>query len=150
MPSPMYHQVLGSSSVISLAGKLLVSRIQELALWNTFPEALQLSSGLGKKVVMDETPVRFADTIEVSKVDQPKLMFSVNQLVVLRGFNIYRGGASAREVTLTINQVSDGVFAANCALLRMKKYQGSFVRGLPLIYKSAFEKRDNCFFKEND
>ena len=109
-------QVLGSaSSVISLAGKLLVSRIQELALWNTFPEALQqLSSGLGKKIDMDETPTRFTDTIEVSKVDQPKLMFKVNQLVVLSGLSVYRGGASTREVSLTIRQVSDGGCAPNC------------------------------------
>ena len=114
MPSPTHHQVLGSaSSVISLAGKLLVSRIQELALWNTFPEALQqLSSGLGKKVDMDETPARFADTIEAGKVDQPKLMFTVNQLVVLRGLNVYRGGASTREVTLIIKHVSDDIFPA--------------------------------------
>lgn len=118
-----YRQVLGSASaVISLAGKLLVSRIQELALWNTFPEALQqLSSGLGKKVDVDETPERFADTIEASKVDQPKLMFTVNQLVVLRGLIVYRGGASSREVTLTIKHVSDYIFCHQSALLQMKR-----------------------------
>lgn len=110
------HQVLGSaSSVINLAGKLLVSRIQELALWNTFPEALQqLSSGLGKKIDMNETPARFTDTIEVSKIDQPKLMFKVNQLVVLRGLNVYSGGATAREVSLTIRKVSADGCAPNC------------------------------------
>lgn len=98
-----------------MAGKLLVSRIQELALWNTFPEALQqLSSGLGKKIDMNETPARFTDTIEVSKVDQPKLMFKVNQLVVLRGLSVHGGGASTREVSLTIKQVSAGSCAPIC------------------------------------
>ena len=101
-----YHKVSSSaSSVISLGGKLLVSRIQELALWNTFPEALQLSSGLGKKVDMEETPTRFPDTMEASKVDQPKLMFTVNQVVVLRGFTVFKGAVASREVTITLKQV---------------------------------------------
>ena len=131
VPFTCAPQVLGSaSSVISLAGKLLVSRIQELALWNTFPEALQqLSSGLGKKIDMNETPARFTDTIEVSKVDQPKLMFKVNQLVVLRGLTVHSGGASTREVSLTIKQVSAGSCAPNCVL-------GSF----HLIFKATLKK----------
>lgn len=117
--------------MISLAGKLLVSRIQELALWNTFPEALQLSSGLGKKVDMEETPARFADTIEAGKVDQPKLMFTVNQLVVLRGITVYKGTAAAREVTFTIKQVSECVWADTA------KFNESLKPSLAPLYSMA-------------
>ena len=93
-----------AKQVIDLGGQLLVSRIQELALWNTFPEALEMS--LGSKSSKIEEATRFSETTEVTKIEQNTLLFSVNHPIVLRGFTFYRGGVDSRESKMTLKLVS--------------------------------------------
>jgi E3 ubiquitin-protein ligase MYCBP2 len=92
-----------AESIIDLAGQLLVSRIQELAFWNAFPEAFKLSI-VEKKSEIVETPPRFSDSqkIETQTLEQDKLEFMVNKPVTLRGISYYKRKGDSKKIKVSL------------------------------------------------
>ena len=95
-----------AESIIDLAGQLLVSRIQELAFWNAFPEAFKLSI-VEKKSEIVETPPRFSDSqkIETQTLEQDKLEFMVNKPVTLRGISYYKRKGDSKKIKVSLLEV---------------------------------------------
>jgi hypothetical protein len=95
------------SPVVSRAGKLLQSRINELALCITYPESA-IMSGLPifrveKKEKILESSLRFS-TKEIGHpvLTTTDLAFSVNKSITIQGFVLYGGSEQSYTYTVTI------------------------------------------------
>ena len=83
-----------------------MSRIQELAFWNAFPDALKLSS-IEKKSEVLETPPRFSKSqkIETKNLEQDKLEFMVDKPVLLRGICYYKKKGESKKIKVSLFEV---------------------------------------------
>lgn len=99
------------SPVVSKAGKLLQSRINELALCIAYPESAALSGlplgKVDKKEKVLESSIRFsARESGYPCLTVKDVAFSVNKPIILQGFGVYGGTGDSYSFTIAVLKVS--------------------------------------------
>ncbi len=97
--------------VVAKAGKLLQSRINELALCIAYPESAALSGlPLGRperKERVLESSARFSVRESgYPSLDVKDVAFSVNKPILLQGFTVYGGGSDSYSFSIALLKAS--------------------------------------------
>ena len=100
------------SPVVSKAGQLLLSRINELALCIAYPESAALSglplTKTEKKERMFESSIRFSSKeCGYPSLDVNSVAFSVNKPVMLHGVTVYGSTDNAYKYKMSLMRVRE-------------------------------------------
>lgn len=108
-----FYLQLTVSPVVSKAGNLLQSRINELALCIAYPESVQKSGlSLGRAERKDQKVVSSSVRFSTKESGYPSLevtdlSFSVNKPVVLQGVTLYGGTDASYKYKVLLTRQSD-------------------------------------------